>query len=64
MAIPAIYPLIFMKTFKQSKTRLNPKALSTSKTSSRKEVLVPTSLEGKKHFFSTWIAENKIPGKE
>lgn len=63
MAIPAIYPLIFMKTFKQSKTRLNPKALSTSKTSSRKEVLVPTSLEGKKQFFSTWIAENKIPGK-
>ena len=52
-----------MKTFKQSKTRLNPKALSTSKTSSRKEVLVPTSLEGKKQFFSTWIAENKIPGK-
>ena len=52
-----------MKTFKQSKTRLNPKALSTSKASSRKEVLVPTSLEGKKQFFSTWIAENKIPGK-
>ena len=38
MAIPAIYPLIFMKTFKRSKTRLNPKAVSANKASFQKEV--------------------------